>query len=135
MKKRFAALVLALVMSAVLHGCGTGRQTSGASLPSEPSDAQTAARTITEETALAGVSNYCHDTYDWSAAEDRPDAMYVTMGEETAAEYQVIFHSYTGSFVYFYVDKATGTTRMTEYVPALDREEDAGAIDLYDYLP
>ena len=60
--------------------------------------------------------------------------MYVKMGEETDSEYQVIFRSYTGAFVYFYVDKLSGTTRMVEHVPELDIEEEAGTIDLYDYL-
>ena len=60
--------------------------------------------------------------------------MYVTMGEETETEYQVIFRSYTGAFVYFYVDKASGTTRMVESVPSLDVEEETGTINLSDYL-
>jgi hypothetical protein len=46
----------------------------------------------------------------------------------------VIFRSYAGTFVYFYVDKSSGTTRLVEYVPTLDIEEEAGTIDLYDYL-
>lgn len=60
--------------------------------------------------------------------------MYVEMGEESETGYQVIFRSYTGAFVYFDVDKATGTTKMTEYAPAVDVEEEAGTINLYDYL-
>ena len=47
---------------------------------------------------------------------------------------QVIFRSYTGAFVYFYVDKLSGTTRLTEYVPNLEVEEEAVTIDIYDYL-
>ena len=89
---------------------------------------------ITEEMAYEGVYNYCHDTYDWSITEDNPSVMYLTMGEESETEYQVIFRSYTGSFVYFYVDKSDGTTRMTEYVPTLDVETETGSINLYDYL-
>ena len=89
---------------------------------------------ITAEMAFEGVNNYCHDTYDWSIAEDNPSMMYLEMGEESETEYQVIFRSYTGAFVYFYVDKSDGTTRMTEYVPTLDVETDAGSINLYDYL-
>ena len=46
----------------------------------------------------------------------------------------MIFRSYTGAFVYFYVDKLSETTRLTEYVPTLEVEEDAGTINLYDYL-
>jgi len=89
---------------------------------------------ITAEMAYEGVNNYCHSEYDWSVAQGNPDMMYVTMGEETEAEYQVIFRSYTGALVYFYVDKATGKTRMVEYVPALDAENEAGTLDLSDYL-
>lgn len=114
---------------------------------------------ITAEMAYEGVSNYCHSEYDWSIAKDNPDIMYVQMGEETDSAYQVFFRSYTGAFVNFYVNKASGITRMEEYVPTLDvktaikREQnqacldsaeheqfrtefksDAGTIDIFDYL-
>lgn len=90
--------------------------------------------TITKEMAYKGVSNYCHSEYDWSIAEDNPDIMTLEMGEETDSVYQVVFSSYTGALVYFYVDKASGSTRMEEYVPALDIKNDAGTINLFDYI-
>ena len=89
---------------------------------------------VTEEMAYEGVNNYCHSTYDWSIAKDNPSIMYVEMGEETESEYQVVFRSYTGAFVHFYVDKSSGRTKMVEKVPTLDVEEDAGTINLFDYL-
>ena len=89
---------------------------------------------ITAEMAFEGVSNYCHSEYDWSIAKDNPDIMYVQMGEETDSAYQVIFRSYTGAFVNFYVDKTSGTTRVEEYVPNLDIKEVTGKINLFDYL-
>ena len=89
---------------------------------------------VTAEMAYEGVSNYCHSAYDWSVAEDNPSMMYVEMGDETESEYQVVFRSYTGAFVYFYVEKTSGTTRMVEYVPALDIKEEAGVIDIFEYL-
>ena len=89
---------------------------------------------ITAEMAYEGVNNYCHSEYDWSMAKDNPDIMGVVMGEETDSAYQVIFRSYTGAFVNFYVDKTSGTTRMEEYVPTLDVKNDAGTIELFDYL-
>jgi hypothetical protein len=103
---------------------------------------------ITAEMAYEGVNNYCHSEYDWSMVESegkQPSSdgaspssdspmMYVTMGEETESEYQVIFRSYTGALVNFYVDKASGTTRMVEYVPTLDIENEVGTIQLSDYL-
>lgn len=90
--------------------------------------------TITKEMAYEGVSNYCHSEYDWSIAEDNPDIMTLEMGEETDSVYQVVFRSYTGALVYFYVDKASGSTRMVEYVPTLDIQNDAGTINLFDYI-
>jgi hypothetical protein len=89
---------------------------------------------ITAEIAYEGVNNYCHSEYDWSIATENPDIMYVQMGEETDSAYQVVFRSYTGAFVNFYVNKASGTTRMEEYVPALNVKSDAGTIDIFDYL-
>ena len=89
---------------------------------------------ITAEMAYEGVSNYCHSAYDWSIAKENPSIMYVQMGEETDSVYQVVFRSYTGAFVNFYVDKASGRTRMEEYVPTLNVKSDAGTIDIFDYL-
>ena len=89
---------------------------------------------ITAEMAFEGVTNYCHSEYDWSMAKDNPDIMGVEMGEETDSAYQVVFRSYTGAFVNFYVNKISGTTRMEEYVPNLDIKSDAGTINLFDYI-
>ena len=89
---------------------------------------------ISAEMACEGVSNYCHSAYDWSIAEENPSMMYLEMGEETDSAYQVVFRSYTGALVNFYVDKTSGTTRMVEYVPTLDTTNEAGTIDIFDYL-
>ena len=89
---------------------------------------------ITAEMAYEGVNNYCHNEYDWSIAKDKPDIMYVQMGEESDSAYQVVFRSYTGALVNFYVNKESGTTRMEEYVPTLGVKNDAGTIELFDYL-
>ena len=89
---------------------------------------------ITAEMAYEGVNNYCHSEYDWSATEDNPVMMSVIMGDETETEYQVIFRSYTGALVSFYVDKASGKTRMVESVPTLNIDTVTGNINLFDYL-
>ena len=102
--------------------------------PSQEVQTEGTQRAITADMAYEGVNNYCHSAYDWSAAKDNPDIMSVQMGEESDSAYQVVFRSYTGAFVHFYVDKTTGTTRMVEKVPSLHVEEDAGTIELFDYL-
>ena len=103
-------------------------------VPSSDVQTENTLRTITEEMAYEGVNNYCHKEYDWSVAKDNPNIMYLTMGEETDSTYQVVFRSYTGSFVHFYVNKTSGTTRMVEKVPNLNVEEETGTINLFDYL-
>ena len=121
MKKVILALVLVLLTGAVLSACKTENDTASQN-------------GISKEMAFEGVDNYCHSEYDWTIAEENPEIMYVKLGEETETEYQVVFRSYTGSFVYFYVNKSDGTTRLVEYVPTLNIEEDAGTINIYDYL-
>ena len=79
-----------------------------------------------EFVAQKGYEKYLTDKY--------PDIMYVQMGKETDSAYQVVFRSYTGAFVNFYVNKTSGTTRMEEYVPTLDIRNEAGSIDIFDYL-
>ena len=60
--------------------------------------------------------------------------MGLEMGEDTDSTYQVVFRSYTGAFVNFYVDRTNGMTRVVEYVPALNVKEEIGTINLFDYL-
>ena len=102
----------------------------------QSSDVQTedTLRTITADMAFEGVNNYCHKEYDWSVAKDNPDIMFVQIGEETDSAYQVVFRSYTGAFVHFYVNKTSGTTKMVEKVPSLNVEKETGTINLFDYL-
>ncbi len=126
MKKLFILFISIFAAAFLLQGCASGGGKAVASQPPAPA--------VTQEMALEGVNRYCRSTYDWSVAEDNPSIMYVEMGEETESEYQAVFRSYTGALVYFHVDKADGTVRMTEYVPALDIESEAGSFDLFDYL-
>ena len=89
---------------------------------------------ISAKMAYDGVSNYCHSEFDWSPAQDNPSIMYVALADSTDAEYKLVFRSYTGALTYFHVDKESGSTRMVEFVPALNIENEAGSINLRDYL-
>ena len=111
--KKIVAIFLIIIL--ILSGCASGKG-------------------LTREQVYEGVDRYCHSRYNWSPAEDNPEIMYVAMGEETETEYTVIFRSYTGALVHFYVNKETGSTRMVETVPSLGVEEEVGSIDLHDYL-
>ena len=89
---------------------------------------------VTAESAYEGVNKYCHDHYDWSAANENPSIMHVEMGAESDSAYEVVFRSYTGATVHFYVDKTTGSTKIVEKEPLLNIENEAGTIDLLDYM-
>ncbi len=117
MRKVLCSIIIILFICLLLQGC------------SSASDIK-----ITKDMAYEGVNNYCHSEYDWSVSKDNPSIMYVEMGNETEEEYKVIFRSYTGAFVYFYVNKDSGTTKVVEYVPALNVENEIGTINLFDYL-
>ena len=134
MKKLAILFILVFVICAILSACGTKNETEDTPSTSFDSETNISQNIISKEMAYDGIYNYCHSMYDWSIAENNPDIMYLKMGEETESEYQVIFRSYTGTFVYFYVDKSSGTTRLIEYVPTLEIKEEAGTINLYDYL-
>lgn len=122
MRKLFYAIIITFAMGTMLTGCVSKNEIVDNSYPQETPKIETTDNRITKEMAYEGVYNYCHSEYDWSIAKDNPSIMYVTMGDESETEYKVIFRSYTGAFVYFYVDKSNGNTRMIEYVPNLNVE-------------
>ena len=131
-------ILSSLLIILLFCSCGKSKTTqtdypTDSTQVTNPADT-TQATAITSDMAYEGVNNYCHREYDWSIAEENPSIMSVTMGEETDNEYKVIFRSYPGALVNFYVEKATGLTRIVEYVPALDQESEAGTIHLQDYL-
>ena len=134
MKKMLYAAIAVLAVCALLSGCASKNENAGTKPSLGAQQSETPRREITKEMAYEGVYNYCRSAYDWSAAEENPSIMYVETGEESETAYQVIFRSYTGALVYFYVDKSTGTTSMTEYVPALDIKNEVGSFQLDDYL-
>ena len=114
---RHSIVVLSAITMLLMGGCRKGKTDS-----------------ISARMAYEGVSNYCHSEFDWSPAQENPSIMYVALADSTDAEYKVVFRSYTGALVYFHVDKESGSTRMVEFVPALNLETEAGTINLRDYL-
>ena len=133
--------ILFILIAMLLYSCGSNGRSSESRqarldgrVVTDEGEANTTKSEITAEMAYEGVSNYCHSTYDWSIAKENPSIMYVQMGEETDSAYQVVFRSYTGAIVNFYVNKESGTTRMEEYVPTIDVRNEAGTFDIFDYL-
>ena len=109
------------IMLLLLAGCRGGKSKTGT-------------ERLSAQMAVEGVSNYCHSEFDWSVAQENPSMMYVALGDSTETEFKVVFRSYTGAFIHFFVDRESGSARMVEVVPALGIENEAGSIDLRDYL-
>jgi len=133
MKKVLCIILAALMAGAMLQGCGSKSDAANTPQPAETETAVSPEALIPEETAYEGVRRYCRIEYGRELEEDELSAR-LEMGEATESEYRVIFHSYTGAVVTFFVEKSGGRTRMVEYVPALDIENEAGTFDLLDYL-
>lgn len=93
---------------------------------------------LSDEEALSAVRAYCLDS--------NPDLEgIVNAGEypvywivESSSEQQVVvlFHSYTGSETRYYVDRATGETDVTDFVPGIMSAEQPSEerLNVRDYL-
>ncbi len=88
---------------------------------------------ITGPMALKGVRNYCGSVYRLSTDDGQTGDIDIEIGEITDAAYQLSYRSYTGAVVNFYVDRTTGLTRVTEYVPGLEIENEAGTFSILEY--
>ena len=130
----FAALLL-LMMS--VAGCGRNgdREEPVSSVPDaapvapvEPSavpEAETEGE-LTDEQALSAIRNYClsrnPDLKNIVSAGEYP--AYWTVSSSDEGEIVVLFRSYTGALVRYYIDRSTGETYVTEFVPGITPEEE-----------
>ncbi len=93
---------------------------------------------ITDEQALSAIKNYCHITNpDLEAIEkagEYPVYWEVVSGGEN--EIVVLFRSYTGAEVRYYIDPASGDTYVTEFVSGITPEEERTdeSFNVKDYL-
>ena len=149
MKRLLFSIIALLLACCMLWGCAPKNDVPDATEPPEPASTDAAQPTeaagtdvpgteapeaVTAGMAYEGVSNYCRYVYGWGTGREGTENCSLMMGEETETEYLVLFRSYTATFVDFYVDKTSGSTRMVERIPSLNIEEEAGTFDLFDYL-
>lgn len=94
--------------------------------------------TITDEQAVAAIANYCSlgnpDLQSIVDAGEYPTYWEVTSSDEN--EVVVVFRSYTGALTYYYIDRNTGDTHVTELVPGIFDEEQPTdeTLNVRDYL-
>ena len=93
---------------------------------------------LTDDQILSAVKNYCYisnpDLKDIEEKGEYPVYWEVTSSDEN--ETVILFRSYTGALVRYYVDPATGDTYVTEFVEGITSEEERTdeSFNIKDYL-
>lgn len=123
--KKLTCLFLCAVLILSTAGCGTQKNKTET--------------TLTDEEALAAIRTNCC-LANPSLEEIVTDGEYPAYWEIASGseeEVVVLFRSYTGALVRYYIDRTTGETAVTEFVPGIMEEEQPTdeSFNARDYLP
>ena len=87
---------------------------------------RTADSRLSDDEVYYAIVDYCHDNYpdldEIIEAGEYP--VYWSIESTGDKEVVILFRSYTGAQVRYYVDPYSGDTYVTEYVPAITTEEE-----------
>ena len=120
--KRKIALIIACCMVLGLVGCSSedsAENSTGSGLQVETT------ATITEEQAAEVIRNYCISENPELAemVESEDNMAYWDASTTDAGEICVLYRSYTGALIRYYVNPETGDAYVTEQVPGIIDEE------------
>ncbi len=103
-------------------------------LPAIEDDGSDSPDVITDEEALDAVINFMSSTQPEVISND-DYTEYLIVESSTPEQIVVLYRSYTASQTRFYIDRATGETKVTELVPGIiDEETETGeAFNIKDY--
>ena len=81
---------------------------------------------LTEELALAAIQNYCYSTNPDLEGIVNGGEYQVSWEVESSSEQEIVvlFRSYTGAELRYYIDRSTGETYATEFVPGITAAEE-----------
>lgn len=82
-------------------------------------------RELTDEEALSAVKNYCFSSDpDLESIVDSEDyTVYWEIVSSDESEIVVLYRSYTGAQIRYYIDRVMGSAYVTEFVPGIMEEE------------
>jgi len=93
---------------------------------------------VTDEQALAAIRQYClNSNPDLQAILDAGEhPVYWEISSSDEKEIVVLYRSYTAALVSYHIDRATGETHVTEFVPGITTEEQPTDehLNVWDYL-
>ena len=97
-----------------------------------------AAGELSDEQALTGIRAYCYSVNPdlEGIVEAGEYQVYWEIESSDAQQIVVLFRSYTGALCRYYIDRATGETYETEFVPGITAEETRTeeSFNLWSYL-
>ncbi len=146
MKKAFIKpILLAAAMMIAFVGCGkAGTEVNNLGEPDDQKEplhemALTVGTVgISEEQAVTAVREYCYSVNtDLKSIEEAGEyPVYWEIESSDEKEIVVLFRSYTGALIRYYIDRATGDTSITEFMPGItDEEEPTGeSFNIWDYV-
>ncbi len=131
--EKYGAWALILSVGMILTACGAGEGTVGKleGVPVEVmqdfvSAEDPAEERITEEQALEAIRAHCYaqnpELEGIVEAGEYP--VYWEAVSEDDSQIIILYRTYTGVFVRYYIDPVTGDTYVTEYVPGITDEEE-----------
>lgn len=149
-------LAIALPVLAVLSGCGSPKAPTEAEKPTVVTEAAadtssvTASASpetlndkpkdeegiITDDQALSAIKSYCYASMPdlKSIEEEYPVGWEIESSDDNAIV--VLFRSYTGALVRYYIDPVSGEAYVTEFVSGITPEEERTeeTLNVKDYL-
>lgn len=93
---------------------------------------------VTDSLALSAIQYYCYDRNPELegivSAGEYPVSWEIESSD--AQQVVVLFRSYTGALVRYYIDRATGDTRVTDFMPGITPEEvpSEEQLNVWDYF-
>lgn len=93
---------------------------------------------ISDEEALRAITNLCCiDNPDLASLSSEERLFYWEIVSSDADQIVVLFRSYTGAQIRYYINRSTGDTYVTELVPGIIDEEQTTdqSFNVRDYIP
>jgi len=103
----------------------------------EPTSEENGSDAITDEQAVNAIRNYCClENPDLESVGEDEYPVYWEVMSSDENEIAVVFRSYTGAQKRFYIDRSTGDTYVTEFVPGIMDEEERSeeTLNVRDYF-
>ena len=119
--KKILALLIIFCMTLCMAACGSGSDESG----SAADQAGETAELLTEDQVLEAIKNYCFAANPDLEEMAESDEYYITWEASTNEENEIVvlYRSYSGAEIRYYVDPATGEVHVTEFVSGVMDEE------------